>query len=96
MVRNLPANAIDIRNVGSVPRSGRSPGGGQGHPVQYLCLENTMDRGTWRTTGHGVAKSQTRLSNLSQHIAHLTGHESNRDTWQIFVISTLEINRHHL
>ena len=55
-----------------------------------------MDRGTWRTTSHGVAKSQTQLSNLSQDIAHLTGHESNRAAWQIFVISTLEINRHHL
>ena len=48
-------------DTGSVPGSGRSPGGGQGNPLKYSCLENPMDRGTWRATVHGVAKSQTRL-----------------------------------
>ena len=58
MVKNLPANAED---VGSIPGSGRSHGGGNGNPPQYSCLENPMDRGAWRATVHGVAKSQTQL-----------------------------------
>ena len=59
VVRNLPANAGDIRYVDSVPGSGRSPGGGNGNPLQYSCLENPMDRGAWWSTVHGVAKGQT-------------------------------------
>ena len=47
---------------GSIPGLGRSPGKGNGKPLQYPCLENPMDRGAWQTTVHGVAKSQTRLS----------------------------------
>ena len=47
---------------GSIPGLGRSPGGEQGNPLQYSCLENPMDRGAWRTTVYGVAKSQTQLS----------------------------------
>ena len=47
---------------GSIPGLGRSPGKGNGKPLQYPCLENPMDRGAWRTAVHGVAKSQTRLS----------------------------------
>ena len=50
-------------NPGSIPGSGRSPGGGHGNPLQYSCLENPMDRGAWWATVHGVTKSQTRLSN---------------------------------
>ena len=45
VVRNLRANPGDVRDVGSIPGSGRSPGGGHGHPLQYSCLENFMDRG---------------------------------------------------
>ena len=59
MVWNPPANTGDIRDVGSVPGSGRSPGGGRGNPLQYACLENPMDRGAWRAPVHGVAKSHT-------------------------------------
>ena len=59
MVKNLPANAGD---VGSIPGWGRYPEGGNGNPVQYSCQENPMDRGTWRATVHGAAKSQRRLS----------------------------------
>ena len=62
MVMNLPANAGDERDVGSIPGLGRSPGGGNGNPLQCSCLEDSMDRGTWRATVHGVTKSQTRLS----------------------------------
>ena len=57
MVKNPPANAGDLRDAGSIPGSGRSPGEGHGNPLQYSCLENPMDRGAWRATGHGVAKS---------------------------------------
>ena len=49
--------------MGSIPESGRSPGGGHGNQLQYSCLENPMDRGAWRATVHGVAKSQTLLNN---------------------------------
>ena len=55
-VKNLPTNVGD---VGSVPGSGRSPGGGHGNRLQYSCLENPMDRGAWWATVHRVAKSQT-------------------------------------
>ena len=54
--------AGDTGNTGLISGLGRSPGEGNGHPLQYSCLENPMDRGAWRATAHGVAKSQTRLS----------------------------------
>ena len=56
MVKNPLANAED---AGSIPERGRSPGGGNDNPLQYSCLENPMDRGAWRATVHGVAKTQT-------------------------------------
>ena len=59
MIKNLPASAGDVRDTGSIPGSGRSPGRGHGHPLQYSCLENPMDRGAWWATVHRVAKSQT-------------------------------------
>ena len=59
MVRKPPASAGDL---GSLPGSGRSPGGGHGNPLQCSCLENSWDRGAWRATVHGVGKGQTRLS----------------------------------
>ena len=65
MVKNPPANAADTRDVGLIPGSGRSPGGGHGNPFQYSCLENPMDRGAWRAIVHRVTKSQTRLKQLS-------------------------------
>ena len=54
--------AGDKGDTGSIPESGRSPGEGNGNPLQYSCLENPMDRGAWRATVHGVAKGRTRLS----------------------------------
>ena len=54
MVKNPPANAGDLRDQGSVPGSGRSPGGGHGNPLQYSCLENPKDRRAWRATVRGV------------------------------------------
>ena len=62
VVKNTPTNAGDIRVAGSIPGSGRSPGEGNGYPLQYSCPENPMDRGAWRATVCGVTKSQTRLS----------------------------------
>ena len=59
MVKNLPANEGDIRDVDSITGSGRSPGGGHNNPLQYSCLENPMDRGAWQATVHRVAKSRT-------------------------------------
>ena len=52
VVKNLPANARDTRDTGSTPGSGGFPGGGDGDPLQYSCLENPMDRGAWRATVH--------------------------------------------
>ena len=68
VVQNLPANAGDVRYAGSIPGSGRSPGEGNGNPFQCSCLENPMDRGVWRATVHGAAKSWTQLKRLSMHI----------------------------
>ena len=65
VVENLPANAGNMRGVGSIPGSGRSPGVGNGNPLQYSCLENLIDRAAWRATVHGVAKSWTWLKQLS-------------------------------
>ena len=59
VVKNSSANAGDIRDVGSIPGSGRSPGGGNDNPLQYSCLENPMDRGSWQAVVHGVAESDT-------------------------------------
>ena len=55
-------SVCNARDLGSIPRLGRSPGEGNGNPLQYFCLENSMDRGAWRATVHGVAKSWTQLS----------------------------------
>ena len=56
MVKNLPANARDIRDADSIPGLGRSPGEGNGNPLQYSYPENPMDRGTWQATVHKVTK----------------------------------------
>ena len=59
-------NAEAAEDTGMIPGLGRSPGGGNGNPVQSSCLKNPMDRGAWRATVHGVAKSQTQLSDWAQ------------------------------
>ena len=59
MVKNPPANAGDIKDMGSIPESGRSPGRGNGNPLQDSFLENPMDRGAWWAIVHKVAESQT-------------------------------------
>ena len=65
VVENPPANTGDIRDSSSIPGSGRSPGGGHGNPLQYSWLEEPMDRGAQQATVHRVAKSRTRLKQLS-------------------------------
>ena len=70
MVKNPSANAGDIRDVGLIPGLGRSPGGGNGNPLQYSCLENPRDGGAWWAAVSGVAQSQTQLSDLAA--AYLT------------------------
>ena len=71
VVKNLPANAED---AGSIPGSGRSPGGGNGNPLQYSCQDNPMDRGAWWATVHGLAKRQTYLSDRTHRHTHTHTH----------------------
>ena len=63
VVKELPANAGDVRDAGSIPGLGRSPRGGHGNALQYSCLENPVDRGAWRATVHGGPKE----SNMTEH-----------------------------
>ena len=67
MAKNLPGNAGNAGDLGSIPGWERSPGGGHDNPLKYSCLENPMDRGAWRATVHKVPKSWTRLKQLSMH-----------------------------
>ena len=62
VVQNEPANAGNTGDTGSIPGLGRSPGGGNGNPLLYSCLENPMDKGAWRATVHGITKIGTQLS----------------------------------
>ena len=66
MVKNLPVNVGDARDLGSIPWWGRSPEEGNSNPLQYSCLENFLDRGAWWATVLGVAKSRTQLSIYTQ------------------------------
>ena len=70
-VNNLPANAGDAGDPGAIPGSGRSAGEGNDNPLQYSCLENSMDRGAWRASVHGVAKCWTQLSVHTHTQIHL-------------------------
>ena len=71
MVKNLPANARDIGDVGSIPRSGRYPGKGSGNPLEYSCLDNPMDGGAWQTSlwGGNVSDTTEWLSTQHTHIS---------------------------
>ena len=71
VVKSPPAHAGNLRDAGSIPRLGRSPGEGNGNPLQYSCLENPMDRGAWWATIHGVTKGQAQLKRLSRHASTL-------------------------
>ena len=67
VAKNLPANAGDTGDEGSIPWSERSPGGGNGNPFQYACLGNSMDRGAWGATVHGVAKESDMTERLNHY-----------------------------
>ena len=73
VIKNPPVNAGDAGDVGSMPGSGRFPGGGNGNPLQYSCLGNPMDRGAWQATVHGVAKHQMHLSTSAQAFPETKG-----------------------
>ena len=79
VVKNLPANAGDVREVDLILGSGRSPEGGHGNSLQYSYLENPMERGAWRATVHRVAQSLTRLKQLSMHIKPPTNKKNNNN-----------------
>jgi len=66
-VKNLPASAGDIRDMGMIPVREDSPGGGHGNPLHYSCLENSMDRGAWWAIVHRTAKIFIHLERLSIH-----------------------------
>ena len=66
MVKNLPVNAGYTRDVGLIPGSGKSPGEGNGNPLQYSCLENPMDRGSWWVTVHGATKGSATIEVTKQ------------------------------
>ena len=72
MVKSPSASAGDVRDTGSIPGLGKCPGEGNGNPPQYSCLENSVGRGAWRATLHGVAKSQTRLRDRAQSLDYET------------------------
>ena len=67
VVKNPPANAGDVRDVGLILGLERFPGGGHGSPLQFSCLESPMDRGAWKATVHGASKSQAQVKRLSTH-----------------------------
>ena len=93
MVRNLPANAEDARDSVSIPGWGRCPGVGNGNPLQYSCLENSMDRGAWQTTVHDVTKKWTWL-NVHTHThthTHTYSHKGLKTVvWFLAVICLLK------
>ena len=80
VLKNLPVNAGDL---GSIPVSGRSPGGGGGNPLQCPCLENPMDRGALRATVQRVAKSRTRLNDWAYYILNHQGKDQLHWTYEI-------------
>ena len=67
MAQDSKASAYNVGDPGSIPGSGKSPGEGNGNPLQYSCLRNPMDRGAWRATGHGVARSQSQTLNNNKY-----------------------------
>ena len=87
VVKNLPVNAGDVRDAGSIPGSGRSPRGGHSNPLQYSCLENPTYRGAWWATLHGVAKSWTWLKWLSSR----SSSSSSRVTMQYYMLQVYNI-----
>ena len=89
VVKKLSANARDIKDGGLILGSGRSPGGGNGNPLQYSCPEYPMDRRAWWAVVHGVTKSQTRLKRLGRHKRmHIRSVAYERQAFYLTTIST--------
>ena len=84
LVKNPPAMQGDL---GSIPRLGRSPGEGNGNPLQCSCLENCMGGGAWWATVHGVAKSQTRLNDFTHSLeginSRISKEKNESEDWKI-------------
>ena len=90
MVKNPPPNAGDIGDAGSIPGLGRSSGGRHGNPLQYPCLENSVDRGTWQATVHEVAKSWVKLLSTFIDSHYISGSHTVQPTlWLVLCIQTL-------
>ena len=85
VVKSLPVDTGDVRDVGSIPGSGRSPGGGHGNPLQYFSLENAMDRGAWWAPVHTVTQSHTQLKQLSTQMDQ-----------EIVIVSRTEKDEYHM
>ena len=100
MLKNQPARAGVVGDTGSIPGLGRSFGGGNGNPLQYFCLKNSMDRGAWQATVRGVTKSQTQLSARTHTHTHTHTHTppvgsvslEDPNTLSLFQNNTLKIN----
>ena len=97
VVKNLPANAGDARDVGLIHGLGRSCGGGSGNPLQYSCLENSTDRGAWWATVYGVTESQTQLGagQSTEMVVQHCGHTS-CDSAVHFKIANFLLHELHL
>ena len=80
-VKYMPVNAEDARDVGLIPGLGRSPGGGNGNPLWYSCLESSKDRGAWWSIVHGVAKSQILLSTAQEQHRNIVNHRNSREKY---------------
>ena len=98
VVKNLPASAGVVRDLGSIPGLGGSLAVGYGNPLLYSCLENPLDRGVWQAVVHGVTKSQTWLKRLSTHtsiimIANTCCLLSTRSTFKFLKCSSLIVSR---
>ena len=74
VAQTVKASAYNEGDLDLIPGSGRFPGEGNGNPLQYSCLENPMDGGAWQATVHGVAKSQTQLSNFTYLVEDVSSH----------------------
>ena len=86
MVKNLTANVGDIKDVGSLPRSGRSSGRKHGNLIQYSCLDNPMDRGAWWAMAHRVTKSRPQLKPFSVHTCRLYTNVNFK--WRLVILQT--------
>ena len=92
VIKNPPASAGDVRDMGSFPGLGRSPGEGHGSPLQYSCLENIRDRGGWQVTVHIVTNSWAQLKQLNTHTQFLMLESSvNHTTEFLFLIGSWSI-----